>query len=152
MKARVLALMCVCLVGCDGSEVSVVSEGQTYTFPRRSIQSRLLPSDGPMYVSSAFPAQGFDLIHSAARDERSSKRALKGEIVASINYSPSKTLQYVDFLSGSTVCNVGKVGRHCGLLIDHGGLTWSVLIGVDRVNQSEQIRSDAFAVLNRYRR
>lgn len=138
-------------MGCGNRTVNFVLGDQTYSFPRNVVNSYLLPPDGPAYVMLKPSDDIFIAIHSARRDMAAARYGSRELLIYGINDIAPGTLVVQNFASGPTICDTTKRARHCGFLVDHNGVKWSILFSQDHLRESEAIRVRAKQLLDGFR-
>lgn len=124
--------------------------GVTYQVPRSEIVAAVFPPDGRLQVRLEPPDAAFHLI----LDEWNDLPSHQGSDIPRI--SKLNDVRFQEFSvtrlpSGPVVCTERQPRFNCGLSINDGPVTWSVLFDKENLSRSEEIRTQAVALIQSYR-
>ena len=129
--------------------MTLVMDGIAYDVPAAHVKSH---TDSPhRFIRIKEADRNFEL----AYDDRLLQRSAPNgwPVIFSLNDGAAPNLAYLERNGQKIVCRRASAPKGgCGFTLHHQGTQWSVLFPIDRLESIDEVRSNATAQLDSYRR
>jgi hypothetical protein len=154
MKASLFLF--VALTACnqsdDGRYISASRHGIAYQFPKKEVTAAVTPPDGRLFVRLEPQGANFHLILDEWAD-LPSRHGPEVPRISRLSDNRFGKFRLVQAEGGPVVCDLGPQPHfNCGILVLDGPVKWGVLFDKDQVKEVAQIRLQAKAAIQTYRR
>ncbi len=129
--------------------VSLITDGESYAVPTPHVKSHTSAPHRFMRIKA--PDRNFELTY----DDRLLQRTAPNgwPVIFSLNDGAAPNLAYLERDGHKIVCRRASAPKGgCGFRLDHRGTEWSVLFPIDRLSAFDEVRTNATAQLDSYRR
>lgn len=157
IRFALIGLVALAAMACDkgASEMEpekITVRGVTYEFPKEDILTAAVPpASGRLFVRLSPPGKQFDLILDELSHYSPNQQGADIPTISRLNDVRFETFKVTHFAWGPVICGRAQPKFNCGLRIEDGAVRWSVLFDKERLQESEQIRAQAWSIIQSYR-